>query len=411
MTRFSRGLSARRVAVGALAVTAASLPIYIVRWRVGPFPSTLLEILILVTVAAYAVTLWSERRRPAARTSYEIPIALLLVAGIVGIVVAPDHTRALGIYRAYFLETIALFYIALDLIRTQQELRTVLVVAGIGSGLFAIGQIVTFGIALAHHAIHIDAGPAFLNTSSNSVALYLEPPFAFAVGLSLFPSTRRERWLSLGAVALFLTALVMTLSRASYLAVAVLAVVAVLSLSDRRRRMWAIGVLALVLLVVIELPFINQRLGTLAHSTQLRLSIYRAALRMLSERPVFGAGISGFPIRVAPFRPAGEEIELYPHNLWLTTWSEIGLLGLISLAVIFFRLLWQGVRALSSAEGIYRAVTWGMVGALVLYLVHGLFDSPYWKNDLSAEFWLMAALGMVGMRGSFTPRASSKEAR
>lgn len=411
MMRFWRPTSPRRIAVAALAITAASLPLYVVRWRVGPIPTTLLEVLILVTVAAYAVTLWTERRRPAARTSYEIPIALLLLAGIVGIVVAPDHTRAFGIYRAYFLETIALFYIAVDLIRTQEDLRTVLAVAGAGSAVFAIGQIVTFGITLAHHAVHIDAGPAFLNTSSNSVALYLEPPFAFAVGLSLFASSRRERWLSLGAVALFLTALVLTLSRASYIALAVLAVVAVFSLSDRRRRMWAIGVMALVLLAFIELPFISQRLGTFAHSIQLRLSIYRAALRMLSERPILGAGISGFPIRVAPFRPAGEEIELYPHNLWLTTWSDLGLLGLISLAVIFFRLLWQGVRALSSAEGIYRAATWGMVGALVLYLVHGLFDSPYWKNDLSAEFWLMAALGVIGMRGSFTQRASSKAAR
>ena len=411
MMRFLRPPSPRRIAIAALAITAASLPLYVVRWRMGPLPTTVLEVLILITVAAYVATLWRERRRPAARTSYEIPIALLLLAGIAGIIVAPDHTRALGIYRAYFVESIALFYITVDLIRSHEDLRAMLAVAGAGGAIFAIGQIVTFAIALAHHSVHIDAGPAFLNTSSNSVALYLEPPFAFAVGLSLFATSARERWLSLGAVALFLTALVLTLSRASYLALAVLAVVAVFSVADRRRRMWAIGALALVLLAVIELPFISQRLGTFAHSAALRLSIYRATLHMLSERPILGAGISGFPIRVAPFRPAGEEIELYPHNLWLTTWSEIGLLGVVSFAVIFLRLLWQGVRALSGADGIYRAVTWGMMGALVLYLVHGMFDSPYWKNDLSAEFWLMAALGIVGMRGSFTQRASSKEAR
>ena len=49
-----------------------------------------------------------------------------------------------------------------------------------------------------------------------------------------------------------------------------------------------------------------------------------------------GAGISGFPIRVAPFRPSGEEIELYPHNLWLTTWSELGVLGV---AVLLMRIV------------------------------------------------------------------------
>jgi O-antigen ligase len=120
---------------------------------------------------------------------------------------------------------------------------------------------------------------------------------------------------------------------------------------------------------------------------------------MLSERPIFGAGISGFPLRVAPFRGASEAIHLYPDNLWLTTWTELGLLGLLSFAVIFFSLLWRGWRAVGRATGVWRPVIWGASGALVLYLVHGLFDSPYWKNDLSVEFWLMAAFEVVAIRG------------
>jgi hypothetical protein len=36
----------------------------------------------------------------------------------------------------------------------------------------------------------------------------------------------------------------------------------------------------------------------------------------------------------------------------------------------------------------------------VLYLIHGLFDSPYWKNDLSVEFWLLAAFEVVAIRGA-----------
>jgi O-antigen ligase len=181
---------------------------------------------------------------------------------------------------------------------------------------------------------------------------------------------------------------------------AVLAVVLVLSVPSRRLRLGVVGALALVLLVVLELPFINQRLGTLNHSVELRLSIYNQALSMLRQRPILGAGISGFPIRVAPFRPEGQEIELYPHDLWLTTWSELGLLGLIAFAAIFFGLLWRGWRALTGAQDIYRPVIWGSVGALLVYLVHGLFDSPYWKNDLSLEFWLIAALQVIAIRGA-----------
>jgi putative inorganic carbon (hco3(-)) transporter len=405
-----RSAAPRQLAVLALGVTAAALPSYVVRWRVAFLPTTLLEVLIGLTAAAYVWTLWTERRRPAARTPHDIPIVLLLLAGIGGIIVAPDHTRALGIYRAYFVETIALFYIAVDLIRTPQELRRVILIAGAGSCIFAIGQILTFVIALAHHAVHIDAGPAFLNTSSNQVALYLEPPFAFAIGFALYSKSSRERLVAVAIVALLLAALVLTLSRAGYLAIAILAVIAVLSVSERRVRLWAFAGGAVVLLLFLELPFISQRLGTFAHSIQLRESIYNEALRMLSGRPVFGAGISGFPIRVAPFRPPGQEVELYPHNLWLTTWSELGVLGLIAFAAIFFGLLWRGVRALGRLEGIYKAVAWGAVGALVLYLVHGMFDSPYWKNDLSAEFWILAALGVIAIRDGLRQPVSSTAA-
>ncbi len=395
----------RRVAIASLAVTAASLPLYVVRFRVGPLPTTLLEVLIGITVIAYGLTLWSERRLPAARTPYDIPIVLLLVAGIGGIAVAPDHMRGLGIYRAYFVEAIAIFYIAVDLVRSREELRFLLVVVGIGVSLFAVGQIVTFVVALARHSVHIDAGPAFLNTSANSVALYLEPPLAFAVGLAIF-LRGRARWLALGCTLLLLSALVLTLSRGAYVATAFLAVLAVLSLSDWRQRAWGLAAVALIALAVLELPFISQRLGTIGHSTVLRLSIYSEAIRMLAQRPIFGAGISGFPIRVAPFRPSGEEIELYPHNLWLTTWSEIGLGGVIAFGIIFFGLLFRGVRQLWRSSGLYGAVIWGSTGAVVLYLVHGLFDSPYWKNDLSVEFWLLAALQVIAIRGA---RASTQD--
>ena len=72
---------------------------------------------------------------------------------------------------------------------------------------------------------------------------------------------------------------------------------------------------------------------------------------------------------------------------------------MIAFGLIFFGLLWRGWRALGQARDIYKPVIWGSVGALVLYLVHGMFDSPYWKNDLSVEFWIVAALQVIAIRG------------
>ena len=383
-----------------MSLAAAALPLYVVRWRYGPLPTTLLETLILIAVAAYLVTLWSERRLPQARTPFDIPIALVLIAGVISIVDAPDHIKALGTYRAYFLEAIACFYIAVDLLRTRRDVTTFLLVAGAGACAMAVGQIASFLIAVGHHNLNLSAAPAFLNTSANADAMYFEPPFAFALGFVLFGSRARERWIAGAALALILTALVVSFSRASYLATAVLAGVLVLSAQSPRRRLRAVAVLAVVGLIVIEIPFVNHRFLTLADSVTNRESIYRQAIQMLSHMPLTGAGLDGFAIRVAPYRPHGQNIHIYPHDLWLTTWSELGLLGVIAFGVIFFGLLWTAFRTLPSTRDIYRPVLWGAAGALVLYLVHGLFDSPYWKNDLSVEFWLLAALQVVAARST-----------
>jgi O-antigen ligase len=365
---------------------------------VGPLRTTLLEVLIFVTFIAYGATLWTEKRLPRARTAYDVPIVLLLIAGVIGVVVAPDHLRAVGIYRAYFLEAVAIFYIAVDLLRTREEVRTLLLVAAVGSSIMAVGEIVSFAYVFGHHQLILSDAPAFLNTSPNAVAMYLEPPLAFAAGFTAFATQPKERWIASVVLVLVLVAIILTLSRASYLSMAALAVVLVLSVPRRRLRYWLAGGFAVIGLLVLEVPFINQRIAGLGASAGLRSSIYSQTLHMLAERPIFGAGISGFPVRVAPFRPSTQVVELYPHDIWLTTWSELGLLGLVAFALIFFGLLWRGARALPLASDLWRPVLWGAVGALVLYLVHGFFDSPYWKNDLSVEFWMLAALQVVAVR-------------
>jgi hypothetical protein len=33
-----------------------------------------------------------------------------------------------------------------------------------------------------------------------------------------------------------------------------------------------------------------------------------------------------------------------------------------------------------------------------MWTVHGIVDSPYWKNDMSVEFWMLAALIIISTR-------------
>jgi O-antigen ligase len=89
--------------------------------------------------------------------------------------------------------------------------------------------------------------------------------------------------------------------------------------------------------------------------------------------------------------------ELYAHDIFLSMWAEIGLLGLAAFVVLLAILLWKGWSAFSKTAGFARALLWGTSAAFVAITVHGLFDTPYYGNDLSVEFWILAALEIAAI--------------
>src|ERR1700719_956317 len=83
--------------------TCALVPAYVVRWHVGPLPTTLLENAVALTIAAFVVESVRDHSLPVWRVPVTIPAILFLVAGAISIAVAPDHRAAFGLYRAYII--------------------------------------------------------------------------------------------------------------------------------------------------------------------------------------------------------------------------------------------------------------------------------------------------------------------
>ena len=386
----------------AVAVTAAAMPAYLVRFTVGPIPTTLLEIAILATIAVYVATLVVRRGPLPGRTALDIPIALFLIAGAIGVFVAPDHRAALGIYRAYLIEPVAIFYIAVAVFDTERLGYLLLAVAAVTVA-FCVADGVYFYQAYARNHLVPGHIAAAFSLNPNYVAMYLEPLIAVAMGF-LFFGAGRQRLVAAVVLVFVLPAEVATFSRGGLVALGLLALIAVISIRNVVIRVSVLAASALAAIIVWNLPLlghrIRQSLSPSSGALFTRERIWVQTSLMLRDHPIFGAGISGYQTVMAPYRATDPKsvVEPYPHNIALTTYSELGLLGLIAFAWILGVLIVRPWLALRRATGIDRALLWGTGTAFAMLLVHGLVDSPYWKNDLSVEFWLLAAVQTLAVR-------------
>jgi O-antigen ligase len=373
-----------------------------VRWHLGFYPSTVLEDAVLASIVVFVWETVRGRLSVDWRSPFVWPALLFVVAGAIAVVTAPSFTAALGLYRAYLLEPIAFGLVLTNVLRTP--LRAMLVAGGLMAGAAVAGLANSYVVlqGLIHHTYEVtQTPPVVIYSTANAIALYVVPLIAVAGSLALH-ARHRERLFGGAFVLLGLVITVLSFSRGGYLALAV--VVAGLAISHRRR-LPLLGLAALVVALLALVPPIRTRVlieteNVYGNTVQSRIDLWTGALKLIEQRPLFGAGLAGFQQRVAPFLTNFHSSATFidPHNILLNFWVETGLLGVIAITWVFavgFLISWRGWRR--GTPG-WRPFHLGVFLALAAVVVHGLVDVPYFKNDLSLEFWTLLAISWAGLR-------------
>ena len=386
------------------------MPWYTVRWHYGPLPTTLLETGILITVAVFVLESWRSQLIPVWQTAFTLPALLFIVAGAFSVLVAPDHRAALGLYRAYILEPIAFFVVLISIVRTWSQVRWILVGLAISGVVVSVPNGFVVLQAIRHHTLNVTvAPPVVIYQTANAVALFVVPLIAVAAAIAVYALDPRDRWASVIFLVIAVPATLLSFSRGGYLA---LVVIAVLLAATHRARVWLLAAILVLVAAGSRLPPIAKRLGAEINlgdpnnSLEERFRLWGATFRMLKAHPIFGSGLSGFKRTIDAYRGGVYTEDLiYPHNIVLNFWTETGLLGLAAFAWLFVqavRVAWTGWRRGTAA---WRPLQLGFLLALAGIVVHGLVDVPYWKNDLSLEFWVLVALSWAGSLESLGSRA------
>ncbi|NBS41523.1 O-antigen ligase family protein, partial [bacterium] len=326
-------MSWRDLRVG-LFLLSAALPTYLLRFEIAHVPMTLLEALIVTFVAV-----WAAKTKPSITslipTGWTLPIALLLVAATVGVAVSPDRLGALGVWKAYFVEPILLFLVVSRMEKPSEPIFRGLAAGGLFVAACAIAQRVTgLGIPVPWD---VEGRVTSVFPYPNAVGLLLGPVIVVGVVESL--SQKVVEWRKtiffLGTAAICSIAIVLSQSEAAI--VAVLATLFVAAIATKRTRKAAVAVAVVATVLITASPFrqtVVDKLTFRDYSGNVRRSQWEETWNMLSDRPIFGAGLNGYQTALAPYHTHPEyEIFQYPHQIALNTWTELGLLGLVAFAL------------------------------------------------------------------------------
>ena len=238
--------------------------------------------------------------------------------------------------------------------------------------------------ALAERAIGTWVDPNALGGALATAAIMFAPQI-----LAKAPVLPR-RWLTLGIFASVVLALLLTASRASFLALgAGLLVIAVL----RYRRL--IPALLVAGLLFFFLPQTQAYIDRLVQAfqgadlaTQMRIGEWTDAIEVISRYPLVGVGFTGAP-----------EIDIYANvaNMYLMMANQIGLTGLIIFLLAMAGAFAYGYKAWRFARGNpqFTAIHLGFHAALFTALVNAVADLYFFRLDFQSSitwFWLIVAL-------------------
>jgi O-antigen ligase len=386
------------------ALTCALMPWYTVRWHYGPLPTTLLETAILVTLLVFVIESWRGRIFPEWRSPLTIPAAVFLLAGAISVIVSPDHRAALGLYRAYFIEPMAFFIAVSYSVRSWDTARLILLGLAISAVSVCVPEAYLVLRALRHHTLNLaGATPVVVYQTANALALFVNPLIAVAMAIAAYSRLRLDRWASALFLLIALCGSLLTFSRGGY--VSLLAMFVLLSLTHRSR-IWLVPGLAIIAIAFSRIPAVASRIAHQFNPTdpnnslEERVRLWKATLHLLHDHPIFGTGLASFARSINPYRSVSNYTDtlIYPHDVVLNFWVETGLLGLAAFTWLFVqavRTAWTGWRA---GPANWKPYQLGVLLMLAGIVVHGLVDVPYFKNDLSLEFWVLLGLSWAGRR-------------
>ena len=398
------------------------LPFGALPFKIG-FTPTFLDLALLAVYFVWVARIAVGKAGRFYGTALGLPVVVFVLLAIASFVAGLSHAYLDQYVLRHFAEillSIGLFFVVVNCVRTQKQLRTLVLVILLAGFVTAFVGIFLYFVPAEWSIRLLSALGRVGYPTGAGVLRYVEdnPDLALrAISTSTDPNVlggllilittltaaqlfARKPLLPRKVVAVMVLAdalcLYLTYSRGSMLGLA--AGLGLLALVKYRRLIPLMALAAGLLLLLPQAQDYVQhfveglRFQDLA--TLMRLGEYKDALILISRHPWIGVGFVGTP-----------ESSLYigVSMVYLLIAEEMGLIGLATfllIIVLFFRQVWLAWPTVRRQEGL-EAILLGLTSALAGILVGGIADHYFFNLSFPhsvSVFWIFLGLALVAVR-------------
>jgi len=372
--------------------------------------TNILMVLVLIGMAARL----GQGRRLFERNALNVPILLYALWAMLSFV---KGVLFFGVYLEpleFFAEVkrwvtpLLIFYLGFNAFDKKEELKNVIKLVMVVVGLV--------GLMAAIDYMNVGSGTSFENSRIGGISdqpnqlagFFVNYMFLYAgFFLVYFPMARM--WLILLPMLVAFRGLMVTFSRGGYLAFAA----GGLAISFIRSKVLFFFVILCAVGLLLNPRFlpggIRYRMGMTIQSTSdvyegdleeqlegssaTRIEIWKTAMVMIRDKPVFGFGYGTFPVVLAGYNPQLGAWDA--HNSYIIIAAEMGIPALILFLTILFVFFRESLWLYRYAEDkFFRATGLGLCAGIAALMVVNMFGSRMNSLEISGYFWMLAGIAL-----------------
>ena len=345
---------------------------------------------------------WAAFRLPA--TPLNKPIFVFVIICIFSSLISPFWEQSLPNFLTKTLEWFIVYFLVIEGVTEKKHIYLIF-------GVFTVTLLATVLDSLVQYYVTykdvflgrmIDPGArataGFKAPNGLGAYLTVAAPMIFTW---IFKRNVSFKYRSLVALLFFLVtwSLAVTFSRGAWSTafLGIIFFVLLLTFPEKRRAFYFVFVVVLILVVLCGLlGFILTRdwqNSSLRYDTiSWRLHIWKDALKMIEDSPIFGHGINTFMQVFEKYRSDRGANPTYAHNSYLQLTVETGIIGLVSFLWILGNLFRWASSYISrhgtrSDDLILPAL--GVWSGITAFLLQSFFDNQFYSLQLSVYLWFM----------------------